>query len=119
MTVIEIIVSFFVMIGALFSLLAGLGIIRLQDVYSRIHAAAKSATLGVMSVMLGTFLYFLLGQGEYVGKILLTILFVFITAPVAGLMMGRSAYNAGVPLWEKSVQDDLRNAHDKQEKREA
>ncbi|KGA97131.1 cation:proton antiporter [Alkalihalobacillus alcalophilus ATCC 27647 = CGMCC 1.3604] len=108
MTAVEILVSIFVIIGALFNLLAAIGIVRLQDVYSRIHAASKSATLGVMSVMLGTFLYFLLGQGEYVGKILLTILFVFITAPAAGLMMGRSAYNVGVPLWKNSVQDDLK-----------
>ncbi|WP_413376677.1 monovalent cation/H(+) antiporter subunit G [Alkalihalobacillus sp. 1P02AB] len=113
MTAVEILVSIFVIIGALFSLLAAVGIIRLQDVYSRIHAASKSATLGVMSIMLGTFLFFLLGHGEYVGKILLTILFVFMTAPVAGLMMGRSAYHAGVPLWEKSVQDDLKKMHQK------
>ncbi|KMK77536.1 monovalent cation/H(+) antiporter subunit G [Alkalihalobacillus pseudalcaliphilus] len=115
MTAIEIIVSVFVVIGALFTLLAAVGIVRLQDVYSRIHAASKSATLGVMSVMIGTFLFFLFVHDEYVGKILLTILFVFMTAPVAGLMMGRSAYNAGVPLWEKSVQDDLKKAHQKEQ----
>ena len=59
MTAIEIIVSVFVVIGALFTLLAAVGIVRLQDVYSRIHAASKSAALGVMSVMIGTFLFFL------------------------------------------------------------
>ncbi|CAG9620987.1 monovalent cation/H(+) antiporter subunit G [Sutcliffiella rhizosphaerae] len=116
MTAIEIIVSILVFIGAFFTLIAAVGIIRLQDVYSRIHAASKSVTLGVMTIMLGTYLFFLLEHGENVGKILLTILFVFMTAPVAGLMMGRSAYHAGIPLWEKSVHDDLKEMHQKENK---
>lgn len=112
MTVVEIIISILLLIGGFLSLVASIGIIRLPDVYGRLHAASKSATLGTMSIMSATFLFFLLIHGEYVGKILLTILFVFITAPIAGLMMGRSAYRAGVPLWEKSVHDDLKKMYE-------
>ncbi|TWI56358.1 monovalent cation/H(+) antiporter subunit G [Halalkalibacter nanhaiisediminis] len=116
MTATEIVISFFVVAGGFLSLLASIGLIRLPDVYGRTHAASKSTTLGVMFIMIATFLFFLLVQGEFVGKILLTIVFVFITAPVAGLMIGRSAYRTGVPLWEKSKQDDLKKMYAKKTK---
>ncbi|BAB05032.1 Na+/H+ antiporter [Halalkalibacterium halodurans C-125] len=113
MTAVEIIVSLFILLGAFLSFLASVGIIRFPDVYGRIHAATKSATLGVISIMVATFLYFLLIEGLFVGKILFTILFVFLTAPVAGLMISRSAYRIGVPLWDQSVQDDLKKVYAK------
>lgn len=108
---IEIIISIFILIGGFFTLLGSIGLIRLPDVYGRLHAATKSATLGVISIMIGAFVYFLYTEGIMTGKILLTILFVFLTAPVAAQMISRSAYRVGVPLWEKSVQDDLKQMY--------
>ncbi len=99
--------------GAFLSLLGSVGLIRFPDVYGRTHAATKSATLGVISIMIATFLFFLLVEGIFVGKVLLAILFVFLTAPVAALMVARAAYRTGVPLWEKSVQDDLKKVYEK------
>ena len=61
MTEIEIsklIVALLVLLGAFLSTVSAFGLIRLPDVYTRNHAASKSATLGVMSVMLATFIYF-------------------------------------------------------------
>ncbi|MBU9713365.1 monovalent cation/H(+) antiporter subunit G [Evansella tamaricis] len=103
----EIIISIFLLIGGALSVLGSIGIIRFPDVYGRLHAATKSATLGVISIMIGTFLFFLFVEGIFVGKFLLTIVFVFLTAPVAGFMISRSAYRVGVKLWDKSIQDDL------------
>ncbi|WP_332690777.1 monovalent cation/H(+) antiporter subunit G [Halalkalibacter lacteus] len=113
MTAIEIILSIFILMGAFLSLLGSVGLIRFPDVYGRTHAATKSATLGVISIMIATFLFFLLVEGIFVGKVLLAILFVFLTAPVAALMVARAAYRTGVPLWEKSVQDDLKKVYEK------
>lgn len=53
----------FVIIGALISALAAIGLLRLEDVYSRAHAAGKASTLGAMSLLFGTFLYFIATQG--------------------------------------------------------
>ncbi|WP_034747777.1 monovalent cation/H(+) antiporter subunit G [Halalkalibacter wakoensis] len=105
MTAIEIILSIFILSGAFLSVLGSIGLIRFPDVYGRTHAATKSATLGVISIMIATFLFFLFIEGIFVGKILLAILFVFLTAPVAALMVARAAYRTGVPLWEKSTQE--------------
>lgn len=110
MTATEIIISIFILIGGFLSLLGSIGLIRFPDVYGRTHAATKSATLGVISLVIATFLFFLLVQGEFIMKLLLAIVFVFLTAPVAALMVARSAYKTKVPLWEKSVQDDLKKA---------
>ncbi|MBM7097152.1 Na+/H+ antiporter subunit G [Bacillus sp. H-16] len=103
----EVIVSIFLITGAGLSVIGSIGIIRFPDVYGRLHAATKSATLGVISIMIGIFLYFLIVQGLFVGKFLLTILFVFLTAPVAGFMIAKSAYNVKVKMWDQSTQDDL------------
>ena len=65
------------------------------------------STLGAITIMVGVFLFFLL-EGIFVPKLLLVIFFVFLTAPVAGLMMGRSAYRVGIKLWSKSTEDDLK-----------
>jgi multicomponent Na+:H+ antiporter subunit G len=104
------IVGFLVLLGAFFSLVAAIGVIRLPDTYTRNHAASKSATLGVLCILLGLFMYYLLIDQHANARVLLGIVFVFITSPVAGHLIMRAAYNIGVPLWENSVHDDLKEA---------
>ncbi|NIK79267.1 multicomponent Na+:H+ antiporter subunit G [Paenibacillus castaneae] len=102
----EIIIGLIVLAGALISAISAFGLVRLPDVYLRSHAATKSATLGVLFILAGAFLYFAFYLDHISAKLLLGIVFVFITAPVAGHLNGRAAYISGVPLWERSVQDD-------------
>ncbi|TXC91245.1 Na+/H+ antiporter subunit G [Metabacillus litoralis] len=109
----EIIVGYLILQGALLSLIAAIGVIRLPDVYTRNHAASKSATLGVISVLVGLFIYFLLVDEIVNSRVLLGIVFVFLTAPVAGHLISRAAYNTGVPLWKGSLQDDLKKSRQK------
>jgi len=111
------IISYLILQGALLSLIAAIGVVRLPDPYTRNHAASKSATLGIISILLGLFLYYLLIDHHANSRVLLGIIFVFITAPVAGHLISRAAYNIGVPLWNKSVQDDLAKARSKQKSR--
>ncbi|MFC4664786.1 MULTISPECIES: monovalent cation/H(+) antiporter subunit G [Oceanobacillus] len=108
---IETIVTVFVVIGVFFAVVSAIGILRLKDVYSRAHASGKSATLGVIFIMLAVFIHFLT-QGEMNAKILLAILFLFLTAPVASLMVTRSAYRNGVKLDKNTITDDLKEMYD-------
>ena len=96
-----------VIIGVIFIVVTAIGLIRLPDVYSRTHAASKSATLGVMFILLGVFLHFWLIEGHINTRILLGIVFLFITGPVGGHVIGRAAYLSGVQLWDKTVRDEL------------
>ncbi len=105
---IEIVTSFFILLGAFFILAGSIGVIRLPDVYCRMHAATKSVTLGVASVMVASLFYFAAhGQG-FSGKNLLAIIFVLLTAPVGAHMISRAAYHFGIEIWEGSVKDELK-----------
>nr|WP_275695551.1 monovalent cation/H(+) antiporter subunit G [Fredinandcohnia sp. SECRCQ15] len=106
--ILEIVFGVIILFGALLSVLSAIGVLRLPDVYTRNHAASKSATLGVLSILLGAFLYFWVEEGYMNARLLLGIVFVFLTSPVAGHLISRAAYNSKVPLWDKSVQDDLK-----------
>ncbi|OES46508.1 monovalent cation/H(+) antiporter subunit G [Domibacillus iocasae] len=105
----EVLIAALLLIGALLSVIAAFGVIRLPDVYTRNHAASKSATLGVMCILLATFFYFLVEDGLFSSRLLLGIAFFFITAPVAGHLISRAAYNSGVKMWDQSVRDDLKD----------
>ncbi|WP_379153610.1 monovalent cation/H(+) antiporter subunit G [Paenibacillus sp. sgz5001063] len=104
----ELLIAILVLLGAIFCGLGAFGLVRLPDVYLRSHAATKSATLGVLCVLLGAFLFFFFYIDIVSIKLLLAIVFVFITSPVAGHLNGRAAYRSGVPLWKGSVLDDLK-----------
>jgi len=103
----ELIVAIFALLGMGFSLVTALGLIRLPDVYTRAHAASKSATLGVMSILIGVIIYFVTEDGFFSSRVVLGILFVLITAPIGGHLIARAAYYSNVPLWKSSVRDDL------------
>jgi multicomponent Na+:H+ antiporter subunit G len=96
-----------VLIGTVLSLLSSLGFLRLPDVYTRSHAATKSITLGILFILLSTFLYFMFVHDQVSVRLLLGIIFVFLTAPVTGHLIARSAYRFGVKLSDSSIQDEL------------
>ncbi|MFC4323465.1 monovalent cation/H(+) antiporter subunit G [Litchfieldia salsa] len=104
----EVIFAAIVVIGAIINLISAIGVIRLPDVYTRNHAASKGATLGILLILSSVFLFFWVEEGYMNARLLLGIIFVFMTAPVAGHLISRAAYNSGIPLWEKSGQDALK-----------
>ena len=97
-------------LGTFLMFLAGLGILRMPDVFTRMHASTKGASLGVACLMIAASLHFQdLGVTT---KAILTIAFVFLTAPVGAHVLGRAAYRRGVPLWENSVIDEAKESRD-------
>lgn len=108
--VINFFIGFFILIGAFLVLVAAFGVLRMPDVYTRNHAASKAATLGVMSILFGTFLYFYALEEHFNSRVLLGIVFLFMTSPVSGHLINRAAYYSGVKMWDKSVRDDLKKS---------
>lgn len=96
-----------IVVGIIFTIVTVIGILRLPDVYTRAHAASKSATLGVLSILLGVFLHFWLIKGVFSIQLILAIVFLFITSPIGGHLMSRAAYISGVKPTELTVGDDL------------
>lgn len=92
----------FIVLGVFFSLVGVVGIIRLPDVYSRIHASGKVATLGIFGLLTGTALLL----PETTLKVVGLGLFLLIFSPVASHSIAAAAYRSGVPLLQ-GVRDDL------------
>ena len=51
------IVIFFILLGAILCLISAIGVLRLPDVYTRMHAASKASTLGVVLILVGVFFH--------------------------------------------------------------
>ena len=106
----EVISGALVLIGTVFMLLAGVGILRMPDLYTRMSATTKVATLGVGSTLLAVAVYF--GELGIVTRALAAVAFVLLTAPVAAHMIGRASYFIGVPLCRETAIDELRGHYD-------
>ena len=112
-TIVEYTAAILMVTGGLMSLVSAIGLIRLPDVYTRSHAATKSSTLAVLLTLLGGFLYFWALERFISVRLLLGILFVFLTAPVAGHVIIRAAHRSGVKLADISNKDELAEAKER------
>ncbi|BAQ08514.1 monovalent cation/H+ antiporter subunit g [Bacillus sp. OxB-1] len=105
-----------IVVGVVFTIVTVIGVLRLPDVYTRAHAASKSATLGVLSILLGVFLHFWFNEGHFSIQLLLAIAFLFITSPIGGHLMSRAAYLSGVKPSDLTVGDELADVVKKSQK---
>ena len=95
--------SLFVLGGAVFLFLGGLGLFRMPDTYNRIQAGTKATTLGTLLTLLGVAI---LVPGWAV-KLLLIMLFIMFTNPLSSQVLARAAHRANVPLTGRSIGDRL------------
>ncbi|MCO6484732.1 MAG: monovalent cation/H(+) antiporter subunit G [Saprospiraceae bacterium] len=105
------IILFLMATGVLFILLAAVGIVRMPDLYLRISVTTKAATLGTGLVLMATAWHF--QDTAVTARILAIILFIFLTAPVGAHLIGRASYFVGVPMWRRSVIDQLEGRYEK------
>ncbi|MCF7925447.1 MAG: monovalent cation/H(+) antiporter subunit G [Candidatus Izimaplasma sp.] len=84
----EIISYIFLIIGGLFYLLGGLGILRMPDVFNRIQAGTKATTLGAFSVLIGV----MIAHPEWWLKLLLIIIFIVLANPIGSSVLAKAAY---------------------------
>jgi multicomponent Na+:H+ antiporter subunit G len=90
--------------GSLFALLAAIGVLRMPDVFTRMQASTKAATLGLGCLLAGAALQ--LGDFGSVIRLLSIGAFILLTTPVSALVIARAAYLAEVPLWKGTVRDE-------------
>lgn len=98
-------VAALMIVGALFSLIAAIGLNRLPDLYTRMHAASKAGTVGSGLLLLAVGLH--AADVATFGRAVAGIVFFVLTAPVSAHLLARSAHKVGYPLWSKSVRDDM------------
>ena len=101
--IIEILVYIFLGVGVFFNLLAGVGLLRFPDVYTRLHAGTKATTLGSM--------LFLSGMGclqpAWIPKLFLIVFFIILTNPVSGHALARAVHMRPEEKPDNLLQDDL------------
>lgn len=105
--IVELLAALLILFASIMSVISAFGIIRMPDVYTRSHAATKSSTLAVLLALTGAFIYLIAATNYVSVRLLLGIVFVFLTAPVAGHLITRAAYRSGVKLSEQSGEDAL------------
>lgn len=82
-----------IVIGSIFLTIGTVGLIRLPDVYNRMHATTKATTLGAASIFLAATTSFGFGPGM---TSLIAILFLFLTAPTGAHLISRAAHKNDV-----------------------
>lgn len=96
--------SALVLAGALISLLGAIGILRLPDSYSRMHAASKAGVLGAV-LLLGAVA--LASSGELALEALAGLLILLASAPLAAHAIARAAHRAGLKPVRGPLGDEL------------
>ncbi|WP_239479588.1 monovalent cation/H(+) antiporter subunit G [Actibacterium sp. 188UL27-1] len=92
---IEVIAGVLILLGAGFALIAALGVLRLPDVLTRMHASTKAGTLGSSLILVAAAVVF--AETEITVRVIATILFLMLTAPIGAHMIGRAAVRKRQP----------------------
>ncbi len=92
-------------LGAVFTLLAAIGVVRLPDLYTRMHAASKAGAVGGGLILLAVAL---LSQDSAVAlRAIIGIVFLLLTTPVSAHLLARASYMAGYRPFDGTVIDDI------------
>jgi multicomponent Na+:H+ antiporter subunit G len=94
--------------GSFFLMVAAIGIVRMPDLYTRMHAATKAPTLGLGLLLIGATCFF--HSLAVLGMVLVVILFIIITTSVASHLLAKSAYQLG-EAWENKASEDAYLQH--------
>ncbi len=99
----ELIGSLVILLGALFLLLASIGIVRMPDSYNRIQAGTKATTLGLILVLTGIAIY----HPGWIWKLIILIYFVLLSNPASSHALARAAHRRGICITDAMVIDQL------------
>lgn len=108
--IIEALTGLMLLAGASFMLVAAMGVLRMPDLLTRMHATTKAGVFGASLMMIGVALHF--ASGPVVAKAFAVVVFLILTAPVAAHAIGRAGYFMGVQLWERTRVDELKGRYD-------
>jgi multicomponent Na+:H+ antiporter subunit G len=101
----ELLATVLLVLGALLLLIAGIGVVRMPDVFLRMSAVSKASSLGASLMLLAVAL--VLPELSAGVRAMAAVLFLFLTTPIAAHLIGRAAYRRGVPRWRGMVVDDF------------
>lgn len=95
-------------LGALFVLISAIGLLRLPDLYMRMHATTKTTSMGVTLILAGIIMAY--PEVTIVIKGFLIIIFIFLTAPLGTHMISKAGHLLHIKKWDRYVEDDMEEA---------
>lgn len=101
----DILSLFFLIPGAFFMLVSAIGVLRLPDTYTRMHASSKASSLGISLILIGVIVH--LPSYSVIWKSLLTVFFIYLTVPLSTHILGRAAYLSGSKPSNLTVTDEI------------
>lgn len=103
----EVVGALLMLVGTFFCALGVYGVLRLEDVYARLHAAGMVVTLGAVAIMASLVL---LAPATAALKGIATALFLLLTGPLITHILARTAHRRGMRLARRDARDDLRRS---------
>lgn len=100
--ILDSILAILVLIGAIFTLIGSLALLKMPDFYMRLHGPTKATTIGVGAILIASALYFSFKTDNISLHELLITLFLFITAPVSAHLMAKAAIHLQTKQTEKT-----------------
>ncbi len=92
----EILLSVLVVLGAAFTFVGSLSLVRFKDFYTRLHGPTKATTLGVGCLLMASSIFFsVTGETVSLHEILVSV-FLFITAPISAHLLAKAALHLGL-----------------------
>lgn len=109
--VLDILVVAALLPGVFFMTAAALGLVRFPDIYQRMHAATKGVTLGIICMLIASALALSslpdANATDILAKVVLVIIFQFISNPVGAHLLAKAAHLDSVAKWNKTLSDEL------------
>jgi multicomponent Na+:H+ antiporter subunit G len=96
--VLEVLAAVSLVFGGSLIFVAALGVLRMPDVYLRMHASTKAGTLGVLMIALA--LVITGADAGVVSKALAVFAFVLLTVPIGSHLIARAAWRGGQEPWK-------------------
>ena len=110
MTYVKLTGEIFLMIGSFSLFVAAIGLLRMPDVYNRVQTGTKASTLGAIMSFLGIGLMAVdhWDETNWIGRVIVLIVFIFLTNPVSSHVLMRAAYAMKIPLSKITTVDKLK-----------
>jgi len=100
---VDILSAVLLLVGTLFTLIGGTGLLRLPDVFTRLHAASVTDTVGAGAILLG--LALAAGWSLLMGKILALLLILALLSPSTAHALARAAIHGIRRPWLGRTED--------------
>lgn len=97
----------FLLIGSGFTLLAAIGVLRLPDLLTRMHAASKAGSVGAGFILLAVALVSL--EAAVALRAVIGFAFLLLTTPVSAHLLARTSYRSGNQSQDNMATDELKS----------